>query len=220
MTFKAPIQDIRFCLDEIAVLDQVLSMPWFDEVDSYLVDAVLEQNARLVEDVVVPLNRKGDTQAPVWNDGNVTTTPGFAEAFRAYADGGLQGLSHPQKWGGQGLPKVVAAAACETVNAANLAFALCPLLTDGVIEALLTVGTDAQRKRYVPALIEGRWTGTMNLTEHQAGSDLAQVTTRAVPNSDGTYRITGQKIFITYCEHDMAENIIHLVLARTPDAPP
>ncbi len=220
MTFKAPIQDIRFCLDEIAKLDEVLCMPELKEFDSGLVDAVLEQNARLVEDVVAPLNRRGDTQPPVFNNGSVTTTPGFADAFRQYAEGGWQGLSHPQKWGGQGLPKVVAAAACETVNAANLAFALCPLLTDGVIEALLTVGTDAQRKRYVLALIEGRWTGTMNLTEPQAGSDLAQVTTRAVPNPDGTYRLTGQKIFITYGEHDMAENIIHLVLARTPDAPP
>src|SRR5690606_12685891 len=130
------------------------------------------------------------------------------------------GLQHPAEFGGQGLPKLLGTPCMENINAANLAFSLCPLLTDGVIEALLTAGSEAQKQQFVPSLVNGTWTGTMNLTEPQAGSDLAQVRTRAVPQPDGTYRISGQKIFITYGEHDLAENIIHLVLARTPDAPP
>ncbi|NMU92315.1 acyl-CoA dehydrogenase, partial [Achromobacter ruhlandii] len=147
-------------------------------------------------------------------------TPGYAQGFKDYAAGGWQGLQHPQAWGGQGLPKLVAAAPGENIQAASLAFSLCPMLTDGVIEAILTVGSEEQRKTFVPNLIGGKWTGTMNLTEPQAGSDLAQVATRAVRQEDGSYRLSGQKIFITYGEHDLAENIIHLVLARTPDAPP
>src|SRR3546814_4185814 len=154
-----------------------------------------------------------------WEDGSVATSPGFRQAFSAYAQGGWQGLQHDQQWGGQGLPKVVAAAATENSNSACRSFSLCPLLTDGVIEALSSVGSQEKKDRLIPALIEGRWTGTMNLTEPQAGSDLALVSTRAVGQEDGTYRLSGQKIFITYGEHDLAENIIHLVLARTPDAP-
>lgn len=219
MTFKVPLRDIHFCLNELAGLDDVLGLPGFESFSPDLVEAILGENARFVEGVIAPLNREGDTKPPVWRDGSVSTTPGFSAAFKQYGEGGWQGLSHPEQWGGQGLPKVVAAPACESINAANLAFSLCPLLTDGVIEALLTVGTEAQRARFVPSLIAGTWTGTMNLTEPQAGSDLAQVTTRAVPQADGTYRLSGQKIYITFGEHDMAENIIHLVLARTPDAP-
>lgn len=150
----------------------------------------------------------------------MTATPGYAQGFKDYAAGGWQGLQHPQAWGGQGLPKLVAAAPGENIQAASLAFSLCPMLTDGVIEAILTVGSEEQRRKFVPNLIGGKWTGTMNLTEPQAGSDLAQVATRAVRQEDGSYRLSGQKIFITYGEHDLAENIIHLVLARTPDAPP
>src|SRR5699024_834022 len=136
-----------------------------------------------------------------------------------FGDAGWQGLNHATELGGQGLPKMVAAPASENINAANLAFSLCPLLTDGVIEALAEVGSPEQKALFIPPLLEGRWTGTMNLTEPQAGSDLAQVATSAIPQDDGSYRLTGQKIFITYGEHDMAENIIHLVLARTPAAP-
>src|SRR5690606_10460321 len=220
MSYVTPLQDFRFVLKELAGLDEVLRLPGFEEVTPDLVDAILDENARFAETAIAPLNVPGDTQPPQWRDGQVTTTPGFKEGFADYAASGWQGLQHPPQWGGQGLPKLVAAPPCENLQAASLAFSLCPMLTDGVIEALLTVGSDAQRQTYVPNLISGKWTGTMNLTEPQAGSDLAQVTTRAVPQSDGTYLLSGQKIFITYGDHDLAENIIHLVLARMPDAPP
>lgn len=219
MNYVTPLPDFRFALKELAGLEEILKLPGFEEVTTDLVDAILEENGRFVEQALAPLNVPGDTKPPVWKDGQVTTTPGFAQGFRDYAAGGWQGLQHPLAWGGQGLPKLVAAAPGENIQAASLAFSLCPMLTDGVIEALLTVGTDEQRRRYVPNLIGGKWTGTMNLTEPQAGSDLAQIATRAVRQEDGTYRITGQKIFITYGEHDLAENIVHLVLARAPDAP-
>lgn len=219
MTFKAPIEDINFSLNNLADLSGVLSLPGFEDISSDIVEAVLNENAKLAEQVVAPLNRVGDTQNPKLDNGVVTTSPGFKEAFKEFANAGWQGLNHATDIGGQGLPKVVAAAASETMNAANLSFSLCPLLTDGVIEALSEVGSKEQQEKFIPPLIEGKWTGTMNLTEPQAGSDLAQVSARAVPQDDGSYRITGQKIFITYGEHDMAENIIHLVLARTPDSP-
>jgi len=219
MPYVTPLQDFRFALKALAGLDDILKLPGFEEVTPDLVDAILDENARFVEQAIVPLNVPGDQQPPRWEDGRVTTTPGFRQGFADYAASGWQGLQHPAQWGGQGLPKLVAAAPSENIQAASLAFSLCPMLTDGVIEALLTVGSDAQRQAYVPNLIAGKWTGTMNLTEPQAGSDLAQVATRAVPQADGTYRLSGQKIFITYGEHDLAENIIHLVLARTPDAP-
>ncbi len=220
MPYLTPLKDFRFALNELAGLDDVLKLPGFEEVTPDLVDAILEENGRFVEQAIAPLNVPGDTRPPVWNDGQVTATPGYAQGFKDYAAGGWQGLQHPQAWGGQGLPKLVAAAPGENIQAASLAFSLCPMLTDGVIEAILTVGSEEQRKKFVPNLIGGKWTGTMNLTEPQAGSDLAQVTTRAVRQEDGSYRLSGQKIFITYGEHDLAENIIHLVLARTPDAPP
>ncbi|HEU0229584.1 MAG TPA: acyl-CoA dehydrogenase [Burkholderiaceae bacterium] len=219
MAYRVPTQDIRFVFKELAGLDDILALPGFEEMSDELIDAVMEENARFVEQAVAPLNRNADTDPARWNNGAVVTTPGFRQAFHEYAQGGWQGLQHDPKWGGQGLPKMVAAAAGENINAASLAFSLCPLLTDGVIEALATVGDKAQQDRFIPALIEGRWTGTMNLTEPQAGSDLALVSTRAVHQGDGSYRLSGQKIFITYGEHDLAENIIHLVLARTPDAP-
>ena len=220
MPYLTPLKDFRFALNELAGLDDVLKLPGFEEVTPDLVDAILEENGRFVEQAIAPLNVPGDTRPPVWNDGQVTATPGYAQGFKDYAAGGWQGLQHPQAWGGQGLPKLVAAAPGENIQAASLAFSLCPMLTDGVIEAILTVGSEEQRKKFVPNLIGGKWTGTMNLTEPQAGSDLAQVATRAVRQEDGSYRLSGQKIFITYGEHDLAENIIHLVLARTPDAPP
>jgi alkylation response protein AidB-like acyl-CoA dehydrogenase len=219
MTYQAPVEDIRFVLKELADLEGVLALPAYAELDEETVDAVMQENARFVEEVVAPLNRNGDLHGARWEDGEVRSTKGFREAFREFAEGGWQGLPHDTEWGGQGLPKVLSAAASETLNAANLSFALCPLLTDGVVEALSTAGTPEQRERFIPPLLEGRWTGTMNLTEPQAGSDLALLSTRALPQEDGSYRLYGQKIFITYGEHDMAENIIHLVLARTPDAP-
>nr|WP_323016575.1 acyl-CoA dehydrogenase [Castellaniella sp.] len=219
MTYQVPTQDIRFILRELADLPGVLALPGFEEVSDDLVDAVLEENARFVEQEIAPLNRIGDTQPAQWQNGAVKTSPGFQAAFHAFAQGGWQGLPHEVEFGGQGLPKLVSAPVTESLNAGNLSFSLCPLLTDGVIEALSMVGTAEQKSRFIPPLLEGRWTGTMNLTEPQAGSDLALLKTRAVHQDDGSYRISGQKIFITYGDHDLAENIIHLVLARTPDAP-
>jgi len=220
MTYQVPVQDIRFVWKELADLEGVLKLPAMADVTEDVVNAVLEENARFVEQELVPLNRAGDLNPAQCNDGVVTTTTGFRQAFAQFAQGGWQGLQHSAQLGGQGLPKLAAAAIVENMNAANLAFSLCPLLTDGVIEALSTVGSEVQQKTFIPPMIEGRWTGTMNLTEPQAGSDLALVASRAVPQHDGTYRISGQKIFITYGEHDLTENIVHLVLARTPDAPP
>jgi len=219
MTYQVPVEDIRFIFKELADLDGILQLPAHAELDTDTIDAVLHENAKFVEEVIAPLNRKGDLEPAKWHDGEVQTSPGFKQAFQEFGRGGWQGLLHGPQWGGQGLPKLLSAAATESLNAGNLSFALCPLLTDGVIEALSTAGSAEQCERFIPPLIEGRWTGTMNLTEPQAGSDLALLSTRAVPQGDGSYRLYGQKIFITFGEHDMAENIIHLVLARTPDAP-
>ncbi|HUH60429.1 MAG TPA: acyl-CoA dehydrogenase [Candidimonas sp.] len=219
MSYRAPTEDIRFVLKELAELDSVLALPGYEDVTEDVVDAVLEENARFVEQALAPLNRGGDTSPAKLTDGEVTTSPGFKTAFDEFAKGGWQGLQHEQEWGGQGLPKLVGAPCSENMNAANLAFSLCPLLTDGVIEALTEAGSPEQQALFIPPMLEGRWTGTMNLTEPQAGSDLALVASRAVKQEDNSYRLSGQKIFITYGEHDMAENIVHLVLARTPDAP-
>jgi len=219
MSYTAPLKDMLFVVNELANLDAIAALPGFEDATRDTAQAVLEENARFVQDVVAPLNRAGDLAPSSWKDGVVTTTAGFKEAFRQYAEAGWQGVQHEVEFGGQGLPKLVATPCIEMLNAANLSFALCPLLTDGAIEALMTAGSDAQKSMYLANLIGGKWTGTMNLTEPQAGSDLAQVRTRAVPQGDGTYRVFGQKIFITYGEHDLAENIVHLVLARTPGAP-
>ena len=219
MSYKAPIEDISFNLKDMGLLSDVLPLPGFEEVSEDVVEAVLEENARFVEEVVAPLNVVGDREHSVWNDGQVKTPQGFKEAFEIFAAGGWQGLQHDAEHGGQGFPKVVAAATSENLNAANLSFSLCPLLTDGAIEAITQAGSREQKETYIPPMLEGRWTGTMNLTEPQAGSDLALVNAKAVPQDDGSYRIFGQKIFITYGEHDMAENIVHLVLARTPGSP-
>jgi len=219
MSYTAPIKDMLFVLHELAGLKEIQQLPGCEEATDDTVQAVLEENARFMGEVVAPLNWSGDIQPSRWDNGVVTTTPGFREAFKSFAEAGWQGIQHPTEYGGQGLPKIVGAACMEMMQAANLSFALCPLLTDGAIEALLVAGSDAQKEAYLPRLIDGSWTGTMNLTEPQAGSDLAQVRTRAVPQPDGSYRVFGQKIFITYGDHDLAENIIHLVLARTPDAP-
>jgi 3-(methylthio)propanoyl-CoA dehydrogenase len=219
MSYTAPIKDMLFVLNELAGLKAIQQLPGCEDATDDTVQAVLEENARFMGEVVAPLNWSGDTQPGKWDNGNVTTSPGFRDAFKSFGEAGWQGIQHPSQYGGQGLPKIVGAACMEMMQAANLSFALCPLLTDGAIEALLVAGSDEQKDTYLPRLIEGRWTGTMNLTEPQAGSDLAQVRTRAVPQADGTYRVFGQKIFITYGDHDLAENIVHLVLARTPNSP-
>ena len=219
MTFKAPVQDLLFNIKHVANIDALAAMPAFADAGYDTAQAVLEECAKFNEQVVAPLNWAGDTNPSFVKDGVVTTTPGFAAAFKQFAAGGWQGLQHPVAYDGQGLPKLIGAACTEILHAANMSFGLCPMLSDGAIEALLTAGTDAQKNIYLSKLIRGEWTGTMNLTEPQAGSDLAAVRTKAVPQADGTYRVSGQKIYITYGEHDMADNIVHLVLARTPDAP-
>ncbi|MCD6733626.1 MAG: acyl-CoA dehydrogenase [Burkholderiaceae bacterium] len=219
MSYVAPLKDMLFVLRHLAGIDEVASLPGFAEAGYDTAQAVLEECAKFNEQVIAPLNRGGDLEPSTLSDGAVTTSPGFGAAFRQFADGGWQGVQHPEEFGGQGLPKLIATPCMEILNSANLSFALCPLLTDGAIEALLVAGSQAQKELYIPNLVSGAWTGTMNLTEPQAGSDLALVRTKAVPQADGTYRIFGQKIFITYGEHDMAQNIVHLVLARTPDAP-
>ena len=219
MTYRAPINDMLFCMKELAGLEQVAQLPGFEDAGLETAQAVLEECAKFNEGVVAPLNVDGDRNPSSWKDGVVTTTPGFKQAFRQFGEGGWQGLQHPSEFGGQNLPKTIGAACIEMLNSANLSFALCPLLTDGAIEALLTAGTPEQQALYLPKMISGEWTGTMNLTEPQAGSDLALVRTRAEPQPDGTFKLFGTKIFITYGEHDMADNIVHLVLARVSGAP-
>ena len=218
-TYRAPIKDMLFCMNHLADLDAVARLPGFEGMDADTAVAVLEECAKFNEGVVAPLNWEGDIRPSTWKDGAVTTTAGFKQAFRQFAEGGWQGVQHPVEFGGQGLPKTIGAACIEMLNSANLSFALCPLLTDGAIEALLTAGTPEQQQSYIPQMVDGRWTGTMNLTEPQAGSDLAAVRTRAEPQADGSYKLFGTKIYITYGEHDMAENIVHLVLARAVGAP-
>ncbi|WP_321931736.1 acyl-CoA dehydrogenase [Paraburkholderia guartelaensis] len=219
MTYAAPVADMLFVMKELAGLDEIAALPGNEDATRDTVQAVLEEASKLCGEVLAPLNFDGDRNPSRWENGSVTVTPGFADAFRQFAEGGWQGVQHPQEYEGQGLPKLVATPCVEMLHAANLSFALCPMLTDGAIEALLTAGSEAQKQRFVPKLISGEWTGTMNLTEPQAGSDLAAVRTRAEPQGDGTYKLFGTKIFITWGEHDMAENIVHLVLARTPNAP-
>ncbi|WP_353235452.1 acyl-CoA dehydrogenase family protein, partial [Diaphorobacter ruginosibacter] len=219
MSYVAPLKDMLFDIEHLARIEQIASIPGFEDAGLETAQAVLEECAKLCEGVVAPLNVAGDLDPSSWKDGVVTTTPGFKEAFRQYAEGGWQGLQHPVEFGGQGLPKAIGAACIEMLNSANLSFALCPLLTDGAIEALLTAGSDELKATYLEKLVTGEWTGTMNLTEPQAGSDLALVRTKAEPQPDGSYKVFGTKIFITYGEHDMADNIVHLVLARVAGAP-
>ena len=219
MSYTAPIKDMLFVMKELAGLEGIATLPGFEDANLDTAQAVLEESAKLCGEVLAPLNVEGDRNPSSWKDGVVTAPPGFKDAFRQFAEGGWQGVQHPVDYEGQGLPKLIATPCVEMLNASNLSFALCPLLTDGAIEALLTAGTEAQKQTYVPKLISGEWTGTMNLTEPQAGSDLALVRTRAEPQGDGSFKLFGTKIFITWGEHDMAKNIAHLVLARTPNAP-
>ena len=220
--FAAPVRDLRFVLEELLEHGS-LSLPGFEEASPDLVEAVLEEAAKLAGEVWAPLNASGDRQGCVRrDDGGVTLPDGFAEAYRAYAEGGWNGIGVPEALGGQGLPEVVASSVQEMLHGANMALGLCPMLTAGAIEALAHHGSDEQQATYLPKLVEGTWTGTMNLTEPQAGSDLSKVRARAVPCPDEEgehYRLFGQKIFITWGEHDASDNIIHLVLARKPDAP-
>ena len=217
-TYQAPLKDMRFVLKELAGLEEVARLPGYGEATPDTVDAILEEAAKFAAGVLDPLNRSGDEEGSQWQDGAVRTPKGFQQAYRQYVEGGWPALPFEPEWGGQGLPKLVATAVEEMLTSANMSFSLCPLLTQGAIHALELCGSEALKKTFLGKMIEGTWTGTMNLTEPQAGSDLALVRTKAVPEGNH-YRISGQKIFITYGEHDLAENIVHLVLARTPDAP-
>ena len=219
MTYKAPLKDMLFNIEHLADIAQLTQIPAFADAGLETAQAVLEECAKFNEGVLSPLNWEGDKNPSSWNNGVVTTTPGFKEAFKQYAQGGWQGLQHPVAFGGQGLPKIIGAACGEMLNSANMSFALCPLLSDGAIEALLTAGSDELNATFLEKLVSGQWTGTMNLTEPQAGSDLSMVRSRAEPADNGTYKVFGTKIYITYGEHDMAENIVHLVLARVTGAP-
>ncbi len=218
-TYEAPLKDMQFVICELAGLDQVTALPGWQETDQEVVIAILQEASRFASEVLTPLNRVGDQAGVIWKDGNVIMAPGFREAYQSYIDTGWNRLGFEPEYGGQAIPGLVGAAVQEMWKSANLAFSASFQLTQGAIEALLLRGTDDQKRKFLPKMVEGRWTGTMNLTEPQAGSDLAAVRTRAVRQADGTYRIFGQKIFITYGEHDLSENIVHLVLARTPDAP-
>ena len=219
MSYAAPLKDMLFNIEHLARIDQIAQIPGFEDAGLETAQAVLEECGKLNAEVISPLNFEGDKNPSSHSGTAVTTTPGFKEAYKQFTEGGWQSLQHPVDFGGQGLPKTIGAACGEMLNSANMSFALCPMLTDGAIEALLTAGSDEMKAKYLEKLISGEWTGTMNLTEPQAGSDLAAVRTRAEPQPDGTYKVFGTKIFITYGEHDMADNIIHLVLARVQGAP-
>jgi alkylation response protein AidB-like acyl-CoA dehydrogenase len=216
-SYQAPLRDFHFLINEMLDLAAIAKLPGFEETPD-VVDAVLEEAGNFAGNVLAPLNAIGDRQGAKWSDGNVATPKGFKEAYRQFADAGWIGLPLPPQYGGQGLPQVLSTATLEMWNGSNLGFSLCPLLNQGAIEAILLIGTEEQKKLFVPNLVSGKWTGTMDLTEPQAGSDLAQVRTKAVPQGDH-YLLTGNKIFITYGEHDYTDNIIHLTLARTPGAP-
>ena len=217
--YSAPLKDMRFVLKHVVGLDQVNTLPGWEEVTDDLVDAILDEAAKFAGGVLSPLNATGDKAGAKWKDGAVTTPPGFRDAYLQYSGAGWNNIMSPTKYGGQGLPHLIATPVEEMWGAANLAFKLCPMLTQGAIEAIHHVGPDAVREKFLPNMVSGKWTGTMNLTEPQAGSDLSLVRTKATPQADGTYRVKGQKIFITYGEHDYTENIVHLVLARIDGAP-
>ena len=219
--YHAPLAEMQFVMNELAGLGDLARLPGFEDATPETVGAILEEAGKFATGVLDPLNRIGDREgARLTEDGKVVTPPGFRDAYRSFCELGWNGLSKSQETGGQGMPQLVAAAIDEMWNAANMAFELCPMLTGGAIEAIELNGSDALKRLYLPKMVSGEWTGTMNLTEPQAGSDLAAVRTKAVPQPDGSYRIFGNKIFITYGDHDYTDNIVHLVLARTPDAPP
>jgi alkylation response protein AidB-like acyl-CoA dehydrogenase len=219
MAYDAPINEIEFSLKEIAGIGQLAGLPGLEAYDADIVRPILEEAAKLASEVLAPLNPTGDSQGVRLGDDGVIAPDGFKAAYDAFREGGWMGLAAPEEWGGQGLPRALALGVMEMFHSANMAFGLCPMLSYGAVEALLAHGTDGQKKIYLPKLVAGDWTGTMNLTEPQAGSDVGALTTRAAPNADGSYAITGQKIYITWGDHDLAQNIIHMVLARLPGAP-
>ena len=218
--YRAPLAEMQFVMNELAGLEQISQLPGFEEATPDVAAAIIEEASKFATNVLDPLNYSGDREGSQWrDDGTVKTPAGFREAYRQFCENGWMGLNKNPEYGGQGLPQLVATPVEEMWHSANLAFDLCPMLTQGAIEAIELRGSEALKLKFLPNMVSGAWTGTMNLTEPQAGSDLAAVRTRAVPQGDGTYKIYGQKVFITYGEHDYTPNIIHLVLARTPDAP-
>lgn len=219
MTYTAPTEEMAFILRKVAGLDRLAATGAFEAYDVDLVAPILDEAGKLARDILAPLNAAGDKAGARLTENGVVAAPGFAEAYAAFRDGGWLGLAFPESAGGQGLPKALALAVMEMVHGANMSFGLAPMLSFGAIEALIAHGTEDQKATYLPRLISAEWTGTMNLTEPQAGSDVGALKAKAVPNGDGSYAITGQKIYITWGDHDLTENIIHLVLARLPDAP-
>jgi 3-(methylthio)propanoyl-CoA dehydrogenase len=215
--YQAPLRDYQFLINELVDFESITKLPGYEEAADFA-DAVLEEAGNFASTALDPLNVIGDREGCKFKDGEVTTPKGFKDAYRLFSEAGWFGLAVEPEFGGQGLPQLLSTATLEMWNASNMGFALGPLLNQGAIEAILLCGTEEQKKRYVPNLVSGKWAGTMDLTEPQAGSDLAAVSTKAVPNGDH-YLITGQKIFITYGEHDYTENIIHLTLGRTANAP-
>jgi alkylation response protein AidB-like acyl-CoA dehydrogenase len=219
MTFRAPVRDLLFALTEVVGIEQLNASPAFADLDRETLGAVLEAASAVADDILAPLNQPGDRAGALYQNGKVTAAPGFASAYKAFAEGGWTSLAADPDYGGQGLPKALELAVFEMVDAANMAFSLCPILTQGAIEAIHAHGADRQKSLYLPKMIAGEWTGAMNLTEPQSGSDLGAIRTRAEPDGNGGYRLHGQKIFITWGDHDCTDNIVHLVLARLPDAP-
>ena len=219
MTYAAPTREMLFVMKEIGGLDAVLQQPGHEEVDPDLVDAILGEAGKFATDVLAPLNQPGDRQGNRWDAGHVGTADGFRQAYASFCEAGWHGMPAETRFGGQGMPTLLSTAVLEMWKSSNMAFSLCQMLTLGAVEAITHHGTQALMQCYLPPMVAGRWTGTMTLTEPQPGSDLAALRTKAVPQGDH-YRISGTKIFITWGEHDMAENIVHLVLARLPDAPP
>jgi len=219
-TYVAPVKDMLFAMNELAGLQEIVGLPGNEDVSSDLVEAILDEAGKFASEVVDPLNKVGDKQGNKWNNGVVTTADGFKEAYASFCETGWNGMPASTEFGGQGLPVTVSTAVLEMWKSASISFSLCQMLTLGAVEAIAHHASDELKATYLPNMVSGKWTGTMNLTEPQAGSDLAAIRSKAEPRGDGTYAITGTKIFITWGEHDMAENIIHLVLARLPDAPP
>ena len=219
-TYIAPVRDMQFVMNELADLEAVTQLPGYEECSPDLVDAIMDEAGKFASEVIDPINPVGDRQGCTWKDGVVTSADGYKDAYKLFVETGWNAMPCATEFGGQGLPTLVSSAVQEMWKSASISFALCPMLTTGAIEAIAHHGSEELKNTYLPKMVEGVWTGTMNLTEPQAGSDLSAVRSKAVPQADGSYRITGTKIFITWGEHDMAENIIHLVLARLPDAPP
>ncbi|MEP3247621.1 MAG: acyl-CoA dehydrogenase C-terminal domain-containing protein [Sneathiella sp.] len=217
--YNAPVKDIKFVLNDLLGLDKMTNMPGFEDATPDMVDAILSEGAKMMEEVIQPLNQSGDKEGCTWKDGEVTTPAGFKEAFDHYREGGWMGVDSDPEYGGQGLPHVIGTAIAEMMSSANMAFGMYPGLTHGAMASINKHGTDEQKRMWLPKMISGDWTGTMNLTEPHCGTDLGLMRTKAVPQEDGSYKITGTKIFISAGEHDMADNIIHLVLAKIPGGP-